>query len=195
MRAEGTLSKPSPLINIAAISVIVASLAAVGAIMGIIPSAHSQRQDLGSTAPAQQPPVSADSRWHVKDARGQALDEFNAPQLAATCPQCGTVETVRAVEVPGQGTGVGAVAGGVTGAIVGSQFGNGNGRTAMGVLGAAGGAYAGHAIEKNVRKRTSYRVTVRMDDGSARTFYQSSPPAVGVGEKVRVINGNLAARG
>jgi outer membrane lipoprotein SlyB len=192
MRAEATLSKPSPLINIAAISVIVASLAAVGAIMGIIPSAHSQRQHIEGYAQPQQP-VAADAR-HARDARGEPTDELK-PQVAASCPSCGVVETVRAVEVPGQGTGVGAVAGGVTGAIVGSQFGNGNGRTAMGVLGAAGGAYAGHTIEKNIRKRTSYRVSVRMDDGSTRTFYQSSPPAVVVGDKVRVINGNLSSRG
>jgi outer membrane lipoprotein SlyB len=118
-----------------------------------------------------------------------------APPPAAPCKNCGVVEAVRAVQVAGEGSGLGAVAGGVTGAVVGSQIGRGNGRTAMGVLGAVGGAYAGHAIEKNVRTQTSYRVSVRMEDDTLRTVYSSAPPAFAVGDKVRVINGALAARG
>ena len=45
METTGTYGKPSPLINIAAVALIIASLAAVGAVTGIIPSAHAQRQD------------------------------------------------------------------------------------------------------------------------------------------------------
>jgi outer membrane lipoprotein SlyB len=63
----------------------------------------------------------------------------------------------------------------------------------MTVLGAAGGAYAGHQIEKNVNKRLVYRVTVRMDDGSFRTLSQAAPPAFAVGDKVRVVQGALHA--
>jgi uncharacterized protein YcfJ len=37
----------------------------------------------------------------------------------------------------------------MVGGLVGNQFGHGNGRSAMTLAGAAGGAYAGHAIEKN----------------------------------------------
>ena len=37
--------------------------------------------------------------------------------------------------------------------------------------------------------RTSYRVTVRMSDGSYRTLAQSSPPSVGVGDRVRIAAG------
>ena len=64
----------------------------------------------------------------------------------------------------------------------------------MTILGAAGGALAGNEIEKNVKKHYSYRVTVRMDDGSFRTLSQSSAPAVAVGERVRVVNGTVIAR-
>ena len=38
-------------------------------------------------------------------------------------------------------------------------------------------------------KRTVYRITVRMDDGSFRTLSQSSPPSVAVGEAVRINEG------
>jgi hypothetical protein len=37
--------------------------------------------------------------------------------------------------------------------------------------------------------RTSYRVTVRMSDGSYRTLAQPNPPAVGVGDRVRIAEG------
>lgn len=37
--------------------------------------------------------------------------------------------------------------------------------------------------------RTSYRVTVRMVDGSYRTLAQSTPPSVGVGDRVRIAAG------
>ena len=38
-------------------------------------------------------------------------------------------------------------------------------------------------------KRTVYRITVRMDDGSFRTLSQASPPSVAVGEAVRINDG------
>ena len=168
-------ARPSPLMNIAAIAVIVASLAAVGAVTGIIPSAQGRDVVQAVARPEASKPKQV--------------------QVAAACPQCGVIESVRAVEVKGQGSGVGAVAGGVAGAVVGSQFGHGTGRTALGVLGAAGGDYAGHEIEKNIKKSTSWRVGVRMEDGSLRTVSQPTQPAFAVGEKVKVINGALAARG
>lgn len=112
------------------------------------------------------------------------------------CATCGTVESVVAVERQGQVNGVavggttiglGTVAGGVVGGLLGKQMGGGNGKTAMTVLGVAGGAVAGNAIEKNMKKVTVYQVRVRMDDGSVRTIEQ--PAAVQVGAKV-VVEGN-----
>ncbi|OFZ99284.1 MAG: hypothetical protein A2Z64_13850 [Betaproteobacteria bacterium RIFCSPLOWO2_02_67_12] len=86
------------------------------------------------------------------------------------------------------------MAGGLTGAIVGNQFGRGSGRTVMTIAGAAGGAYAGNSIEKNVKKHTVFRVTVRLDDGTVRTLTQSQPPPFAVGERVRIVNGNSLER-
>lgn len=187
METTGSYGRPSPLINIAAVAVIVASLAAVGAVTGIIPSAYSQKQDAA--------PVQVQEKSHEAGQAGRQAQGHSSQQGVAACGQCGVIESIRAIEMKGQGSGIGAVAGGVTGAVVGSQFGHGGGRTALGVLGAAGGAYAGHEIEKNIRKTTSWRVSVRMDDGSVRTLSQSTQPPFAVGEKVKVVNGALAARG
>ncbi len=126
-----------------------------------------------------------------------------APQLvaqapASVCLACGTVEAVTAVQRQGQVNGVavgnttiglGTVAGGVLGGLLGSQVGGGNGRTAMAVLGAAGGAYAGNTVEKNMKKVTVYDVRVRMDNGTTRNMEISS--AVPVGSRVTVEGKNL----
>jgi outer membrane lipoprotein SlyB len=102
-----------------------------------------------------------------------------AAPAAVPCATCGVVESVQAVKKKGDGTGLGAVAGGVVGGAVGSQMGKGNGRTAMTVLGAIGGGFAGHEIEKQARAETVYAVRVRMDDGSVRSFQRAQPVAVG----------------
>ena len=115
------------------------------------------------------------------------------PVAVAVCRECGVVEGVNAVEVQGQDKGVGAVAGGVGGALVGSQIAGGHNRTLGGLVGAVGGGLVGNAIEKHERKATMYDVTVRMDDGSHRTVRESTSPAVG--EKVRVEADGLHDRG
>lgn len=173
--------KTHPLVLGAAASVMVVSLAGAAAITGLLPLAHSDKTD---------PPAQT-------SAAPAANAHRSVRKLAAyenECATCGTVESIHTVALKGDATGLGAVVGGVTGAAVGNQIGRGNGNTAMTILGAAGGALAGNEIEKNVKKRYAYRVTVRMDDGSVRTLSQSSPPAVGVGEHVRVVNGTVVAR-
>jgi len=112
------------------------------------------------------------------DAR--SADTGRKPVPASSCALCGTVESIRTVEVRDE-------AGGPGGA--GDQA-VGGGGTAATLLG-AGDAIAGSDIEKNMKKRYAYRVTVRMDDGSFRTISVSSPPTFAVGDKVRVIEGKL----
>lgn len=114
-------------------------------------------------------------------------------QAKPVCANCGTVESVNAVTREGQGSGVGVVAGGVVGAVLGNQVGGGSGRTAATVLGAVGGGWAGNKIEKNMKKDTVYNVRVRMEDGSSRTLQQASAP--GVGAKVTVDGSTLRADG
>ncbi|OIR03843.1 hypothetical protein GALL_140240 [mine drainage metagenome] len=172
--------KTHPLILGAAASVMVVSLVGAAAIGGLLPEAHSDKADgaAQSSAPA------AEVRHGVP---GPAARD-------SVCASCGTVASIRMVEIKGDATGLGAVAGGVTGAVVGNRMGRGNGNAIMTLLGAAGGAMAGNEIERNVKKRYRYHVTVRMDDGSFRTVSQASVPSVRVGEHVRVINGAVLTR-
>ncbi|MDP2107672.1 MAG: glycine zipper 2TM domain-containing protein [Rhodocyclaceae bacterium] len=109
----------------------------------------------------------------------------------APCPNCGVIDNIREVTQAGEGSGLGAVAGGVVGAIVGNQIGGGTGKKIATVAGAAGGAYAGHQVEKNQKKTTHYEITVRMKDGSLRSLTQNSPPAWRIGDRVRVEDGGL----
>jgi outer membrane lipoprotein SlyB len=111
----------------------------------------------------------------------------------ATAPNLGTIESVREIAQPGEGTGLGAIAGGVLGGVLGSQFGHGNGRKVLTVAGAAGGAYAGHQVEKQVRGTKRWEITVRMDSGALRTVPMDSEPVWRAGDRVRVINGQLEA--
>jgi outer membrane lipoprotein SlyB len=157
----------SPLVAGAAVSVMIFSLVGIAAMTGMLPGAMSQK--------------------------GAEVAPATVAAKAVACPSCGTVESIREVEVKGEATGLGAVAGGITGAVVGHQMGNGRGQDAMTVLGAAGGAYAGHEIEKNVKKHIVYRVTVKMNDGSFRTVSQAAAPGFAVGDKVRLVQGALRA--
>jgi len=127
--------------------------------------------------------------WSLRQGDARPADPGRKPVLASSCALCGTVESIRTVEVRDEAGGVGVAAGGPAGVGAGEQTGGG-GSTAVTLLGAEG-AIAGNEIEKNVKKRYAYRVTVRMDDGSFRTISLSSPPTLAVGDKVRVAEGKL----
>ena len=101
--------------------------------------------------------------------------------VAPVCTVCGSIESVTPIQrtTKPDGPGMGSVAGGLLGAVLGHQVGQGNGRTAATILGAIGGGFAGNAVERNVRKETVYQVGVRMEDGSRRTLEVSLPPSVG----------------
>ena len=122
-----------------------------------------------------------------------ALPPTPVASAKPVCYDCGTVDSMREVDMKGEGTGLGAVAGGIGGLILGHQVGGGTGNKIATVLGAAGGAYAGHQIEKNARTTKSYEVSVRMEDGTTRNFQLASAPTWRAGDHVRVVNGTLQA--
>jgi len=72
---------------------------------------------------------------------------------------------------------------GLLGGLVGHQIGQGRGNTAATIVGAAGGAYAGHQVEKNAKRTLHYDVTVRMDDGTLRTIGYDSNRAFAAATK------------
>jgi outer membrane lipoprotein SlyB len=122
----------------------------------------------------------------------KALQSAAAPTPTRTsriCYDCGTIEAVNLVAVKGEGGYLGTIGGGVVGALLGSQIGGGNGRTAAQIAGAVGGAYAGHAIEGNVRTANHYEVMVRLQNGSAQTVSFAADPGYRVGDKVKINDG------
>ena len=154
-----------------------------------------------SVAPAPVAPVTVVTPKHIatKVVKHTSTAPVVSQSHAATaCSNCGTVEAVTAVQRQGKVNGVavgnttiglGTVAGGVLGGLLGHQVGGGNGKNAATLLGAAGGAYAGNTIEKNMKKVTVYDVRVRMADGSHRNLDISTAPAIG--SKVIVEGNNL----
>jgi outer membrane lipoprotein SlyB len=118
-----------------------------------------------------------------------------APEVkVAAAPPSNTVGAVRQIDpiTDTNATGAGAVVGGVLGGVVGHQFGQGNGKKAMTLLGAVGGAVAGHQVEKAVTTKViGYRVQVQLDNGETRSFEAAQLDGLKVGDRVRVEQGQL----
>jgi outer membrane lipoprotein SlyB len=178
-----------PALVIAAISVTLFSLLGIAALTGVMPSAHSNPQAAAIDNKA------ANAAPAGKSGQGAASGATSKTRLAAaSCVGCGTVQSVTTVERPAKTSGVGAVAGGLTGALLGNQMGSGNGRTVMTIAGGAGGAYLGNKIEQNTSRTSAYKIVVRMEDGSLRTVYQAEPPNVVIGGPVQIVGNAVVAR-
>lgn len=185
--AETPRARPKvlyPALVVAAISVTLFSLFGIAALTGAMPVARSTPHASGG--------VGAPASGQATKSAGQAL-VARPRATVATCGNCGKVESVTSVERPANTTGVGAVAGGLTGALLGNQIGRGDGRAVMTIAGGAGGAYLGNKIEQNSRRSTAYKIVVRMDNGSLRTVYQTVPPNVVIGGPVQVVGNTVVA--
>lgn len=90
------------------------------------------------------------------------------------CAECGVVESVRSIEVSPDVAGGAAMAGSAAVAAMARRA-------------------AGDVGERAARPGVSYRVTVRMADGSRRSVYRSNDLGVGVGQEVRVVDGEIIA--
>ena len=196
-----------PLLVIAAISVIILSILGAAAIAGWLPRALSGNE---KSPPQQQGAITAPSTERggdyrvahnrvadnrVEDNRVAESRAADNRDMAPACADCGVVASIAPVEVKGRTNGLGLIAGGVTGALVGNQIGHGNGNALATIGGAAGGAFAGNEIEKHAKKSVQYKVRVRMPDGTFRTTYQSAAPTFAVGDKVKVSNGRVVKTG
>jgi outer membrane lipoprotein SlyB len=98
---------------------------------------------------------------------------------------------VKEVKKPGKASGVGAVGGAVVGGVLGNVIGGSHHRTAGTVVGAAGGAVAGHYIEKKATEGKTFEIGVKFDDGSTRTYHQDTHPSWVAGSRVKLVNGAL----
>jgi outer membrane lipoprotein SlyB len=118
-------------------------------------------------------------------ALSQAAPEHHRSE--AQCQNCGTVVSTHSYQRAAErGSGVGAVGGAVLGGILGHQVGSGRGQTLATVAGAAGGAYAGNHVERNMHAQTYTDVRIRMARGGYRTITEQGSPRFRGGEHVRV---------
>jgi outer membrane lipoprotein SlyB len=163
---------------------------------------QAQQQAAQQAQPAQPAPAPAPTQPPAQPQYAQQPQpapqpqQYAPPQQAprpAVCSSCGTVIAISEVRQEGHGTGIGAVGGAVAGGVIGNQFGSGGGRTAMTLLGAVGGGFAGNSVEKHLRTTTSYSVRVRMQNGHIRYFTYHQPPPFQQGQPVRIENGTLVA--
>jgi outer membrane lipoprotein SlyB len=154
---------------------------------------QAQQQAAQQQAPQRAPAPTQQQYAQQQQAQPAPQYAQQQPSQPAYCSTCGTVEGISAVRQEGHGTGIGAVGGAVAGGVVGNQFGAGNGRAAMTILGALGGGLAGNSVEKHIRSTTSYSVRVRMENGKTRYFTYHEAPPFQQGQRVRVENGTLVA--
>jgi hypothetical protein len=148
----------SPLVVAVTASVVIAGLIGLIALTGVLPNKRAPMRDEGPLP------------------RGESK-----PSQPGTCALCGTVESIRMVEVQDETTSTKSGA---------DTAGTGASQT-LSVLDTLSGVVSGSEAERNARKRKVFRVTLRMDDGSFRAISLSSPPAFAVGDKVRVVEGRL----
>ncbi len=122
------------------------------------------------------------------------LASAGAIEASAQCKDCGTVVDVKTLHKQGEASGAGAVIGGIAGGVLGHQVGHGRGNDVATIAGAAGGAYAGHQIEKSRNARTYYEVVVKLENGHTRVFKYSEPTHYRVGDKVKIVDHKLVQR-
>ena len=124
---------------------------------------------------------------------GEERSRRTATQARDVCPECGRVETIAIGEKKGEGSALGIIGGGVAGALIGNQIGQGTGKTLATIAGAAGGAYAGDKIEERVKTSKYWSVHVRMDNGRERIVTFDHDPGLREGDPVTV-SGNTIHR-
>jgi len=114
------------------------------------------------------------------------------PAATEPCTNCGIVESIDVRRSASSSSWLGTIAGGLIGALLGDQVARGDEhRNTARILGAVGGAYAGHEIERNARTRDRYDVVVRLRNGDRRTFSFEQAPPLHVGDGVVVADGQV----
>lgn len=214
MEATQQSRKLHPVLWVAAVAVILFSLAGIGAITGLIPTSSSKPDEQAAAVPAP-PAIPAEPSKQAKPepaavpARTTApkpvaqkparAEVAEAPKPAAKpapviCNNCGVIEAVREVKKQGEGSGLGAVGGAVLGGVLGHQVGGGRGKDVATVVGAVAGGVAGHQVEKHARSNSTFEVVVRYEDGTSQVINFDQAPAWREGDRVKVVNGAISAR-
>jgi outer membrane lipoprotein SlyB len=122
----------------------------------------------------------------------QSFYSTDIPPVAAACPECGVVESIRQVGVDDRRSGAGAAAGGLPGTAAGGETGADRGKIPATVADATGGTAAGNEAGWNMNGTIRYEVAVRMKDGSVRTITQRTDPALHAGDSVKVADNGVS---
>src|SRR5258706_3147830 len=216
---ETNTKKLHPLLTLAAISLTLFPAGAIAALPGRPPHSKGAGSEPTPVAAVQTPaaivepapapapqamPAPQPVKKHVaakpKPVQHVAAAEVPAyappPPPVAQAPQpivnpglLGIVQSVREVEQKGDAKGVGAVGGGLAGAVLGHNIGDHN--KLVTILGAAGGAFVGNQVEKQARATKHWELTVRYDDGTTQTFASEAQPFWHQGDRVRLYEGRL----
>jgi outer membrane lipoprotein SlyB len=116
--------------------------------------------------------------------------------MQASHVQYGTIVDVRYVEMRHMEQGdraVGVVAGTLLGGAAGSQFGKGDGKTAMTAIGAVAGAALGDNLAQRANRHQATEWFVRLDGGRTVAIVQNDP-SLHVGAHVKVIDDGRSTR-
>ena len=105
-----------------------------------------------------------------------------------------TVDSVRAVQLEGSQSGIGAGAGGAVGGITASQVGHGAGSSVAAVLGAVAGGVAGNVIENKATSKNALEITVKLDSGEMRAIVQEADQQFSPGQRVRLLSSGGVTR-
>jgi outer membrane lipoprotein SlyB len=123
----------------------------------------------------------------------QSAPQAPTPKAApvAVCDECGTVQQVKQKEQKTKTSKAGMVGGAVVGGVIGHQLGGGTGKTLATIGGAAAGGYVGEKAEQKHNAKVVWVTTVKLKDGSVKTFEQEAKPFWTAGNVVKVSGNKL----
>ena len=142
---------------------------------------------------ADQPTYQSQSQY--PDQRYPAQSQYPDQRYPAQSQSAyvGTVDRIEVVGKKDPNNIAGTVIGGIIGGLIGHQVGGGTGNTVATIAGAAGGAYAGNQVQSRKRlDHETFRVTVRMDNGSYQSVTQENITDLRTGDRVRVDGNNIS---
>ncbi|WP_250516215.1 glycine zipper 2TM domain-containing protein [Caballeronia sp. INDeC2] len=124
---------------------------------------------------------------------GSSADVYNSMQTQhEETVRMATVESVRGVTIEnnnGESSPLGALGGGLLGAVAGSAVGRGHGSLLAGVIGGLAGAVAGDQVQDHLERQKGLEITVRLDNGDLRAITQSADGQMFyAGQRVRLLS-------